>query len=412
MEQSVEKQMQRIRRGAADIVPEEELLDNIEESIEKDRPLRVKLGLDPTAPDIHVGNALPLHKMRVFQDLGHHAVLIIGDFTATIGDPSGQDEMRPQLTPEEVMENASTYLDQVGNIVDLDEAELVRNSEWYDEMELAELVALASQVTVSRLIEREDFRNRLAQEKAVGLHEMMYPLLQAYDSVMVESDVELGGTDQILNIMLGRDLQRQMDLRPQVAVTNPLLEGLDGSEKMSKSKGNYIGILDEPADMFGKAMSVPDRLMEKYLILATDLPMDRIEQLTSGDTHPRDAKAELARAMVARYHGEEAAEEAAKEFDRVFREKKIPEENIDEATVPEDVLEDGNRASPLDLLTEVTGYCDSRSQARRLVKQGGVSLGMGPDSFEKLESATDDVELEDGIILKKGKRHFCRLHLP
>jgi tyrosyl-tRNA synthetase len=246
----------------------------------------------------------------------------------------------------------------------------------------------------------------------VGLHELFYPVLQAYDSVMVESDVELGGTDQIFNILLGRELQRQMEQQPQVAVTNPLLEGLDGTEKMSKSKGNYIGIMDQPADMFGKAMSVPDDLMEKYLILGTDLPMERIEELTSEATHPRDAKAELARAMVARYHGDEAAEEAAQEFNRVFREKKIPEENIDEVTVSSDVLEDGNRASPLDLLTEVTGYCDSRSQARRLVKQGGVSLGMGPDSFEKLEDATDEVELEDGIILKKGKRHFCRLKLP
>ncbi|MEF8788346.1 MAG: tyrosine--tRNA ligase, partial [Planctomycetota bacterium] len=399
MEQSVDKQMERIRRGAADIVPEDELKERIEESIKNDEPLRVKLGLDPTAPDIHVGNALPLHKMRMFQDLGHHAVFIVGDFTATIGDPSGQNEMRPQLSPEEVMDNASTYLDQVGNIVDMDEAEIIRNSQWFGEMKVEEILSLAARITVSQCIERDDFRQRLDKDQPVGLHELFYPLLQAYDSVMVESDIELGGTDQIFNILMGRELQRQMDQQPQIAVTNPLLEGLDGTEKMSKSKGNYIGILDEPADMFGKAMSVPDRLMEKYLILATDLPMDRIDELTSEDTHPRDAKAELARAMVARYHGEEAAEEASREFDRVFREKKIPEENIDEATVPGEVLEDGNRASPLDLLTEVTGYCDSRSQARRLVKQGGVSLGMGPDSFEKLESATDDVELEDGIIL-------------
>jgi len=412
MEQSVDTQMERIRRGAADIVPEEELRERLEESVKNDEPLRVKLGLDPTAPDIHVGNALPLHKMRMFQDLGHHAVFIVGDFTATIGDPSGQNEMRPQLSPEEVMDNASTYLDQVGNIVDMDEAEIIRNSQWFGEMKVEEILSLAARITVSQCIERDDFRKRLDRDQPVGLHELFYPLLQAYDSVMVESDIELGGTDQIFNILMGRELQRQMDQQPQIAVTNPLLEGLDGTEKMSKSKGNYIGILDEPADMFGKAMSVPDRLMEKYLILATDLPMDRIEELTSEDTHPRDAKAELARAMVARYHGEEAAKEAAKEFDRVFREKKIPEENIDEATVPDEMLEDGNLASPLDLLTEVTGYCDSRSQARRLVKQGGVSLGMDPDSFAKLESATDDVELQDGIILKKGKRHFCRLHLP
>ena len=412
MEQSVEKQMERIRRGTADIVPEDELSERIEESIKNDEPLRVKLGLDPTAPDIHVGNALPLHKMRMFQELGHHAVFIVGDFTATIGDPSGQNKMRPQLSPEEVMENASTYLDQVGNIVDMDEAEMIRNSQWFGEMKVEEILSLAARITVSQCIEREDFSKRLNRDQPVGLHELFYPLLQAYDSVMVESDIELGGTDQIFNILMGRELQRQMDQRPQIAVTNPLLEGLDGSEKMSKSKGNYIGILDEPADMFGKAMSVPDRLMEKYLILATDLPMNRIEELTSENTHPRDAKAELARAMVARYHGDEAAEDAAREFDRVFREKKIPEENIDEATVPDEILQDGNRASPLDLLTEVTGYCDSRSQARRLVKQGGVSLGMDPDSFAKLESATDDVELQDGIILKKGKRHFCRLHLP
>ncbi|MCK4376534.1 MAG: tyrosine--tRNA ligase, partial [Candidatus Brocadiae bacterium] len=264
---AVEGQMARIRRGAAEIVPEKELIDKLSRSLAEDRPLRVKLGLDPTAPDIHVGNAVPLHKLRTFQDLGHHAVLIIGDYTAMVGDPSEQNIMRPQLSHDEVMEHARTYLDQVGKIVDTDEAELCQNGDWFAEMTFGEVIRLAAKLTVARCIERDDFSQRMAAGRPVGLHELLYPLMQAYDSVMVRSDVEIGGTDQTFNILMGRELQRQVGQEPQVAVINPLLEGLDGREKMSKSKGNYIGISEPPETIFGKVMSIPDELMERYFIL-------------------------------------------------------------------------------------------------------------------------------------------------
>lgn len=405
---SVEEQMKRLRRGAADIVPEEELTEMLRESLEKKRPLRVKLGLDPTAPDIHVGNALPLHKMRTFQELGHHAVLIIGDFTATVGDPSGQDITRPTLTLEEVMEHAQTYLDQVGKIVDMDEAEVVRNSTWFGEMSLGDTLELASRLTVARCLERDDFSKRLEENRPISLHELMYPLMQAYDSVRVYSDVELGGTDQIFNIMLGRELQRQMGQRPQVAVTNPLIEGLDGTEKMSKSKGNYIGISEPPDQIFGKAMSIPDRLMEKYLVLATDLPMDRIRELLSENVHPRTAKAELASAIVARYWDEETAHEAAEQFDLVFKEHELPDE-VPELVLPASAVQDGE-VWPVRLL-RLAKVAQSNSQARRLIAQGGVSLGRDADDLEVIKDSGSDVLVADGDVLKVGKKRFFRLKM-
>lgn len=406
---TVDEQLKRLRRGAADIVPEEELKDMLKESLDKQQPLRVKLGLDPTAPDIHVGNALPLHKMRRFQDLGHHAVLIIGDFTATVGDPSGQNEMRPTLSHEEIAEHAQTYLDQVGKIVDLDEAEIVRNSKWFNEMTFEDMLELSARLTVARCLERDDFRKRLDEGRTVGLHELMYPLMQAYDSVKIKSDVELGGTDQIFNIMLGRELQRQMGQRPQVAVTNPLLEGLDGSAKMSKSKGNYIGI-SEPADqMFGKAMSIPDHLMEKYFILATDLPMDQIRHLLSDEVHPRKAKGELASAIVKRYYDEDTAGQAAAQFDKVFKDRELPDE-MPELEVPAGEIE-GGEVWPVKLL-RLADVAQSNSQARRLISQGGVSVGQDADSLDVIEDANTDIEIKDGEILKVGKKRFFRLRTP
>jgi len=398
--------MERIRRGAADIVPEPELIERIEESIRQKRPLRVKLGLDPTAPDIHLGNALPLHKLRTFQDLGHHAVLIIGDYTATVGDPSEQNAMRPTLSHEEVMKNARTYLDQVGKIVDLDEAEVVMNGEWFGSMTFQEVLRLAGRMTVARCIERDDFRARMARGQAVGLHELLYPLMQAYDSVMVRSDVELGGTDQIFNILQGRELQREMGQRPQVAVTNPLLEGLDGVQKMSKSKGNYIGISEAPRDIFGKAMSIPDELMEKYFILTTALPLERIRELLSEGTHPRDAKAELATAIVTRYYDDETARRAAEEFDRVFAERRLPDE-IPEVRISPSELE-GGAIWPVRLL-RLSGCASSNSEARRLITQGGASLGPDADSLVVIKVADANVQIKDGQILKVGKRRFFRV---
>jgi tyrosyl-tRNA synthetase len=402
----IDQQMDRIRRGTADIVPEAELIDKIGRSLREGRPLRVKLGLDPTAPDIHVGNAVPLHKMRAFQDLGHQAVLILGDYTATVGDPSGQNAMRPQLSHDEVMAYAQTYLAQVGKIIDLDAAEVRYNGEWFGKMTFGEVIGLASKLTVARCIERDDFAKRMAENQPISLHELLYPLMQAYDSVMVRSDVELGGTDQIFNILLGRDLQRQVGMEPQVVVTNPLLEGLDGVQKMSKTKGNYIGISEPPDSIFGKAMSIPDELMRKYFILTTDLPLERIEALLSDATHPRDAKVELATAIVQRYYDRRAAERAREGFDTVFRIGGLPEE-MPELSVPAAEMKDG-RIWIVQLL-RLGGLASSGGEARRLVEQGGVSLGADADSLEVVADPTADVAVRDGAVLKVGKRRFCRL---
>ncbi|MFP4176598.1 MAG: tyrosine--tRNA ligase [Planctomycetota bacterium] len=406
----VEEQMKVIRRGVAEIVPEEELIEKIERSRETDTPLKVKLGLDPTAPDIHVGNAVPLHKLRHFQDLGHHAILIIGDYTATVGDPSEQNTMRPQLTHEEVMDHAETYLQQVGKIVDLDEAEIVQNGNWFADMDLADVIQLASKLTVARCLERDDFRNRLDAGTPVHLHELLYPLMQAYDSVMIESDVELGGTDQIFNILLGRNLQREVGQDPQVALTNPLLEGLDGTQKMSKSKGNYIGINEDPASIYGKAMSIPDELMDKFFLLTTDLPQDRIDELLSDQVHPRDAKAELAAAIVERYYDQQAARAAAEEFNRVFRERRLPND-ISDVEVPAEKVKDGSRVW-LPGLLRMADAASSNSQARRLIEQGGVSLGPDADNLDTIRERNAEPEVHDGDILKVGKKRFYRVRLP
>jgi len=405
---AVDEQMARIRRGAADIVPEEELVGKIARSLDGGKPLRVKLGLDPTAPDIHVGNAVPLQKLRTFQDLGHHAVLIIGDYTATVGDPSGQNATRPQLTHDDVMAHAQTYLEQVGAIVNVDEAEVVKNGEWFSKMSFAEVIQLAAKLTVARCIERDDFAERMGAGKPVGLHELLYPLMQAYDSVMVKSDVELGGTDQIFNILLGRELQRQVGQDPQVAVTNPLLVGLDGVQKMSKSKGNYIGISEPPATIFGKAMSIPDELMRDYFVLTTDLPMERIELMLSDDVHPREAKAALAGAIVSRYYDKDAADLALEEFNRVFREHRLPTD-MPAVTVPEAELTDG-KIWIVKLLRLAT-FAASNGEARRLIGQGGVRLGRDADSLDVISDPDLEVRVSSGLVLNAGKKRFCRLEL-
>jgi tyrosyl-tRNA synthetase len=402
---AVEWQMACIRRGAADIVPEEELAQKVDRSLRSGKPLRVKLGLDPTAPDIHLGNAVPLHKLRVFQDLGHHAVLIVGDYTAMVGDPSGQNATRPQLSHEDVMAHAKTYLDQVGSIVNLDEAEVRHNGEWFSQMGFGDVIRLAATLTVARCVERDDFARRMQAGQPVGVHELLYPLMQAYDSVVVQSDVELGGTDQIFNILLGRELQRQMGQEPQVAVTNPLLEGLDGSEKMSKSKGNYIGISEAPEQIFGKAMSIPDVLVRKYLILATDMALDRVETLLRPPTHPRDAKAELAAAIVRRYYDEDAAARAAEEFAAVFQRHELPQD-MPEVRIAAEETERGRLW--IVALLRLAGLASTNGEARRLVEQGGVRLGP-PGALVTVEDPAVDVEVADGAVLNVGKRRFCRL---
>jgi tyrosyl-tRNA synthetase len=304
------------------------------------------------------------------------------------------------------MAHARTYLDQVGKIVDMDEAEVVQNGDWFSGMSFGDVIRLASRLTVARCIERDDFAERMQAGRPIGVHELLYPLMQAYDSVMVRSDVELGGTDQIFNILMGRELQRQLDQEPQVAITNPLLEGLDGVQKMSKSKGNYIGISEAPEQIFGKAMSVPDELMEKYFILTTDLPMDRVEMLLAPGTHPREAKAELAAAIVRRYYDDDAARNAREEFDRVFREHELPVD-MPEIRISAEHIRDG-RVWIVRLL-RLADCASSNSDARRLVEQGGVRLGVDAGSLTVVADSAADVQISDGMILNVGKLRYCRL---
>lgn len=396
-----EEQLEILRRGVIDIVREEELLEKLRRSRTGNKPLRVKLGLDPTAPDIHIGNAIPIQKLAKFQELGHQAVLIIGDYTAMVGDPAGVNKTRPMLTRDEVMANAKTYLNQVGKILDTKKAEIVYNSKWFEKMPFSEIINLASKITVARMMERDDFSQRYSSGVPISLHELLYPLMQGYDSIMVKSDVELGGTDQLFSLLVGRDLQRDWDMEPQVAMTTPLLEGTDGQKKMSKSLGNYIGITEEPAQMFGKAMSISDDLMKKYFVLTTEVDEGRIDELLHHDVHPRDAKAELARAIVTRYWGAEAAEGASKEFDRVFKEQKLPE-NLPEILLPKRELKDG-KIWIVKLLV-VGGFAKTNGEARRLVAQGGVNI-----NNETFKDAEADVDIASGMVIKVGKRRFARI---
>ncbi len=395
-------QLERLRRGTVEIVTEDALLAKLAEG----RPLRVKLGLDPTAPDIHLGNAIVLQKLRQFQDLGHEAVLIIGDFTGLIGDPSGKSETRPSLTPQEIERNAETYRDQYSRILDPNRTRVAFNSQWLGAMKFYDVIKLASRTTVHRILERDDFAKRYAERLPIHLHELLYPLCQAYDSVAVQADVELGGTDQKFNNLMGRELQREVGQAPQVVVLTPLLPGLDGVQKMSKSLGNAIGITDPPNEMYGKVMSLPDPLMIPYFEYCTLVPLEEIRALEaalgSGRAHPRDAKRRLAREITRRYHGEAAALAAEVEFDRVFGSRELPEE-IPDVTLGRDRLR-GGRIRLARLLVE-TGLADSNTDARRLISQGGVSLDRAR-VHEDLE-----VEVRDGLLVQVGRRRFARVRL-
>ncbi|NLJ85018.1 MAG: tyrosine--tRNA ligase, partial [Firmicutes bacterium] len=341
---SLEEELALIRRGTEEIFPEEELLDKLKKARRTGRPLKVKLGVDPTGTDLHLGHVIPVLKLKQFQDLGHEVILIIGDYTAMVGDPSGRNKTRPQLTHEEVLQNCRTYQEQVFGILDPKKTKVVYNGDWFSKMTFHDVIRLMSQMTLARMMEREDFSHRFQNQIPLSLHEMIYPLMQGYDSVAIEADVELGGIDQKFNILVGRDLQKTMGLEPQVGICNPILIGLDGKEKMSKSLGNYIGIQDPPSEMYGKTMSLPDELMMMYFELATTVPMDELEEmekeLDNGELHPRDAKRRLAREIVARFHNEGAAKEAEAEFDRVFKENLVPDD-IPEVKLASQDLEDG-----------------------------------------------------------------------
>jgi tyrosyl-tRNA synthetase len=401
----VNSELELLQRGAAEIYSLDELRLRLAESYQTNKPLRIKLGMDPTAPDIHLGHTVVMRKMRQFQDLGHKAVLIIGDYTARIGDPSGQNKTRPVLSPDEIDRHAKTYFDQAGKVLDLspEKLEVRRNSEWLSKLSFADVIRLAGRMTVARMLERDTFALRFKAGDPIGCHELLYPLMQGYDSVQVQADLELGGTDQTFNNLVGRDLQRDEGQRPQMVLTMPILVGLDGTQKMSKSKGNYIGVTDAPADMFGKVMSIPDALMDNYFELLTALPLEERRQLTSGAVHPRQAKGRLAALIVEQFHGSDAARAAAEEFDRVFAKKELPTD-IPEAVIPPDELEEGTIW--IARLIVLCGFAASNSEAMRLVKQGGVAINDLPVADERAK-----VSLSGGEILRVGKRRFARLLL-
>ncbi|KAB2836236.1 MAG: tyrosine--tRNA ligase [Candidatus Brocadia sp.] len=403
MFKDVDEQLAILLRGTVDIVTKEELVKKLKRSQEERKPLRIKLGLDPTAPDIHIGNAIPIHKLRAFQSLGHTAILIIGDYTATVGDPSGVNKTRPMITYEKVLENARTYLAQAGKILDLKKTEVIYNSEWFKKMTFHDVIQLAAKMTVARMMERDDFTKRYNAGIPISVHEFIYPLMQGYDSIMVKSDVELGGTDQLFSLLVGRDLQRDAGAEPQVALTTPLLEGIDGNKKMSKSLGNYIGVTESPCEMFGKAMSIPDNLMRKYFELATDLNTDEIHKLLDIHTHPRAAKVAMAKAMVRRYHNAQDAEAAAAEFDRVFKEHALPDK-IPDVEISGSELADGKIW--IAKLIVLCSFATTNSEARRLIQQGGVSINNDP-----INDPTLNIEIKPGMVLKVGKRRFARIAL-
>ena len=393
---SVDKQWELISRGAEEILPEKELREKLEKSRKSGTPLIVKLGCDPSRPDLHVGHGVVLRKLRHFQDLSHQAILVIGDFTAMIGDPSGRNKTRPQLTLEEAKANAESYIKKAGHILNIKTLKIVFNSTWLNAMRFSDVIRLSSHYTVARMLERDDFSKRYRSETPILIHEFMYPLAQGMDSVELKADVELGGTDQKFNLLVGRDLQREYDQAPQAIITLPLLEGTDGVEKMSKSYGNDIGLTDSPEDMYGKSMSISDGMIEKYFVLAADVDaktLTRIKkQLKDSSQNPRDIKRELARSIVALYHGDAAAIEAEQHFDRVIVNKDAPED-MDEVTLEADV-------SIIDLITS-EGLTKSKGDARRMIQQGAVRI-----DGKKVDEMNFVISKGFKGVIKVGKRRF------
>ena len=401
----IKEELRIIKRGAEEIISEEELIKKIEKSRKEKRPLRVKQGFDPNAPDIHLGHTVGLRKMRQFQDLGHDIYFLIGDFTGMIGDPSGKSVTRKQLTEEEVKKNAETYKKQVFKILNPERTKVVFNSHWLGKLSFSEVLKICSKYTVARMLERDDFSTRYKKGKPIGIHEFMYPLMQGYDSVAIQADIELGGTDQKFNLLVGRDIQREYNQEPQVIITLPLLEGTDGVEKMSKSLNNYIGINEPPKEMYGKSMSVPDNLMIRYIELVTDVSLDEINKIKRGlennNLHPRDVKKRLAREIVKLYHGQSAAIIAEEEFEKVFKNKLYPEE-IKKLEIKKDVLKDGKRG--IVNLVKDSGILGSTGEAIRMVRQGGVRV-----NGEKISDPHIDLTVKDGMIIKIGRLNFVKL---
>ncbi|MCY8690064.1 tyrosine--tRNA ligase [Bacillus spizizenii] len=400
-QKEVERQLQLYMTGAHEVIPPEELRAKLVKSISTGTPLKIKLGLDPSAPDVHLGHTVVLNKLRQFQENGHIVQLLIGDFTGKIGDPTGKSAARKQLTDEEVQHNAKTYFQQFGKVLDQEKVELHYNSKWLKTLNLEDVIDLAGKITVARLMERDDFEERIAMQKPISLHEFFYPLMQGYDSVVLESDIELGGTDQHFNVLMGRHFQERYNKEKQVVILMPLLEGLDGVEKMSKSKHNYIGIDEHPNDMYGKTMSLPDSLMKKYIHLATDLELEEkkklVKDLETGAVHPRDAKMLLAKTIVRMYHGAEAAETAEHSFKTVFQENSLPEE------IPAVNWKGEKKIAIIDMLVKLE-LLSSKSEARRMIQNGGVRI-----NGEKITDIHADAVIKENMIIQVGKRKFLKL---
>jgi tyrosyl-tRNA synthetase len=401
MAETIAEQIQLLKRGTVEVFTTAELTERLTEAAKTGRQLRIKLGLDPTSPDIHLGHTVVLRKMRQFQDLGHRAVLIIGDYTARIGDPTGQNATRPILSPEQIEQNAKTYFEQAGKILETsdEKLEIRYNGEWLGKLTLMELIQIAAKKTVAQMLQRDTFRKRLEAEVDVYTHEFLYPLMQGYDSVMVESDVELGGTDQTFNNLVGRDIQKAYGQPPQIVITMPILVGLDGKEKMSKSKGNYVGVTDEPNDMFGKVMSISDDMMENYFTLLTDLSAYEIADLVSPDrTHPKEAKVLLGKTIVAQFHSEQAAQAAAAEFDKVFAQGQLPDE-IPEFALPAEAVS-------VKQLLLACRLVETGGEAKRMCAQSAVSI-----DGKKVTDPNAQITPAGGMTIQVGKRKFARVKI-
>ena len=402
MKISIDKQIELIERGAVNVISRPDLVKKLEKSQATGKPLRIKAGFDPTAPDLHLGHTVLIQKLKHFQDLGHEISFLIGDFTGMIGDPTGKSETRKPLTVEQVEKNAESYKDQIFKILDPEKTKVVFNSTWLNKLTSKDFIMLASQLTVARMLEREDFKVRFENERPISIHEFLYPLIQGYDSVALEADVELGGTDQLFNLLMGRDLQRVWGQEPQVVITMPLLEGLDGVNKMSKSLGNYIGITEKADDIYGKTLSVSDDLMFRYYELLSDLAADEIARLKSemesGKLHPKVVKQQLARELTARFYDAEAAQRAEDNFERIFSQHDNPED------MPEVVLPSSEKGIWLPKLLVDTQLVSGTGEARRMIQQNAVSL-----NGDKVSDIEHLVMTQGEIILKVGKRRFCKV---
>lgn len=407
MEKDLKKQLDMITLGTEDILIMEELEKILKESIDKNKPLKVKLGLDPTAPDIHLGHTVVLNKLRHFQDLGHQAILIIGDYTARIGDPSGRSSLRPKLSPDIIDKNAGTYMKQAFKILDPDKTEMVRNSKWLQILKFEEILGLTSKFTVARMLERDDFKKRFKANISIAIMEFLYPIMQAYDSVAIEADIELGGTDQRFNLLMGRELQKDFGQRPQIAITMPILVGTDGISKMSKSLGNYIGVDEHPNEVFGKIMSVPDEVMMDYYVLLTRLKASEIRNiesdLKSEKLNPSIAKRRLARIIIEYLYGPDEAKSSEENFDLLFKKKQIPDE-VEEFQISREEAKKGDMWI-ISILVD-SGLVSSNGEARRMMKQGAIKL-----DGVRIDDDSMEIELKeiDGKILQKGKRHFRKI---